>query len=275
MRSHYLGKAISATPRRRGSRAFWIVPPCLALGLGCAAFLAFCGVPAPLRVWEAATVEVRGNRVLLATEVREAAALGNRPGWLFLDTGKVRARLNRHPWIASVEVRRIPWRTLRLEITERVPEALVPHRDGLAEVDADGVLLPLGGDRVAADLPTLTGLALDTLRFGARVPEPRVLAALDFLGRCRASHREVWWRISEVRLGEPGLVRLVLQGFGAEVWLRPGSMGDGKLAVLQAVLPHLEKTMPEARVIDLRFRDQVVVEGGTAVPASAASPSHS
>ncbi len=275
MRSHYLGKAISVAPARRGPWALWVVPPCLMLGLSCAAFLSFRGVPAPLRVWEAGSVEVAGNRVLQAAEVRGQADLGRRPGWLFLDTGRVRTRLLRNPWVASATVRRLPWRRLRIEIRERVPEALVPHRDGMAELDSEGVLLPLGGDRVAADLPTLTGLPLDTLRFGARLAEPRATAALDFLGRCRAAHRDLWWRISEIRLNEPGLVRLVLQGFDAEVWLRPGSMGDGKLAVLQAVLPHLERTMPGARVIDLRIRDQVVVRGGEPAAEAAAPPSHS
>jgi cell division septal protein FtsQ len=270
MRSHYLGKAIAATPHRRGSRALWLVPPCLLLGLACAAYVSFRGVPEPLRVWQAARVEITGNRVLQTAEVRRDAQLGACPGWLFLDAGRVRASLLRNPWIASARVTRVPWRRLRLDIRERVPEALVPHRDGLAEVDAEGVLMPLGGGRVPADLPTLTGLNLDALSYGARVAEPRMASALALLGACRTAHRGLWWRISEIRLEEPGLVRLVLSGLAPEVWLRPGAMGSGKLAVLETVLPHVERTAPGARVIDLRFRDQVVVQGGA--PAAAAAP---
>ncbi|HVP38431.1 MAG TPA: FtsQ-type POTRA domain-containing protein [Candidatus Saccharimonadales bacterium] len=273
MRSNYLGKALATPAGRRPPRALWIVPPCLLLGLGGAAFVTFHGLPGPLRVWEAGRVEIAGNCVLQSSEVLREARLGPRPNWLFLDCARVRDRLLRDPWIASARVARVPWRRLRLEIRERVPEALVPHRGALAEMDAEGVLLPLAGGQVPADVPTLTGLDLDGLACGARVGEPRVAAALDLLGRCRAAHRELWQRISEVRLGEPGLVRLVLQGLDAEVWLRPGAMGPAKLAVLEAVLPHLERTVPGARVIDLRFRDQVVVQANASPAPAGASNS--
>src|SRR5947207_1898115 len=82
---------------------------------------------------------------------------------------------------ASARVTRGLWRTVRLRVEERAPEALLPHRGRLAELDPEGVVLPLGGSRVAGDLPTLTGIDLDTLEFGRKVSEPRVTACVDFL----------------------------------------------------------------------------------------------
>jgi hypothetical protein len=260
MRSSYQGKAISRDRGRRRNPALWLVPLGLLLGCGMAAFLALRGVPLEYRVWEASDIDIQGNRLLLPSEILADLKLGSHPSWIFLDTRKARERLLRNPWVAGASVTRGLWRTIQVRVTERSPEALLPHRGRLAELDPEGVVLPLGGTRLAADLPTLTGLDLDSLDYGRRVQEPRIAASLDFLARCRASHRELWRRISELRVGEPGLVRMVLQGSAAEVWLRPESLNERKMVLLDTVLPDLEKRAAGVRVIDLRFRDQVVLK---------------
>ena len=71
------------------------------LGLACAAYLKLHGISAPLRLWEAARIEVRGNHVLLASDVERDAHFGSRVPWLFLDPREVRSRLLDDPWICA------------------------------------------------------------------------------------------------------------------------------------------------------------------------------
>lgn len=272
MRSRYLGKAFSGKPVRRSSWALWLAPPFLVLGLACAAYLKLHGIAAPLRLWEASRIEVRGNHVLLASDVERDAHFGSRVPWLFLDPREVRSRLLDDPWICAARVSRGIWRRVYLDVEERSPQAIVPYRRGMAELDQDGVLLPLGRGRVPADLPVLTGLPLDRLKPGAPAREPRILAALEFLSRCRSSHAALWRRVSELRMGDPALVRMTLEGTDAEVWLRPEALTETKLALLATVLPDVERRAPSAVVVDLRFRDQVVLKTAETASKAATPP---
>jgi len=210
--------------------------------------------------------------VLLASEVERDAQLGAHVPWLLLDTGRVERLLRRNPWVAAVRVSRGTWRTVCLAVEERVPQVVLPYRGALAELDGEGVLLPLGGSRVAGDLPALTGLDVDSLAPGGRARDPRVASALDFLARCRGHHPELWRRVSELHFAEPGLVKMTLQGCAAEIWLRPEALTDRRLTLLDTVLPDALKRAPNTRVVDLRFRDQVVLKAElpvTAAPSAA------
>lgn len=269
MRSSYQGIALSGRRAPRGSKPLWVVPLFVFFGLAFSAFLSLHGLSSELRFWEANRVDITGNHILLATEVERAAELGPHVPWLLLDGRLVEARLRRQPWIARAHVRRTFWRGLVIQVEEREAQAVLPWHGGLAEFDADGVLLPLGAGRVPADLPALTGIELDTLQAGSRVGDARVAAALEFLARCRGGRRELWRHISEVALGEPGKVRLLLSNCGAEVWLRPESLGDLRLALLDTVLPDVERHVDGIGVVDLRFNGIVVLKPRDSAAAAA------
>ena len=260
MRSSYQGHALSGRRAPRGLRPFWAVPLFVFFGVAVSAFLSLHGLSSELRFWEATRVDITGNHVLLATEVERAAELGPHVPWLLLEPHSVEQRLQRQPWIARAHVRRTFWRGLVIHVEERQAQATLPWRGALAEFDQDGVLLPLGAGRVPSDLPALTGIDLDTLKAGSRAGDARVAAALEFLARCRGGRRDLWRQISEVALGEPGKVRLLLSSCGAEVWLRPEALGDLRLALLDTVLPDVERHADGVGVVDLRFNGIVVLK---------------
>jgi cell division protein FtsQ len=149
-------------------------------------------------------------------------------------------RIASHPGVRSVRVdRRLPG-TLVVEITERLPVALVPTPSGLVPIDERGAALPIDLTRTTVDAPIVTH---------------RDAGLFRLLGRLHADAPELYGRVSEA--GRSG---------GDEVWLRISSvpvraMADvsvERLAEVGPVEQDLARRQLRAVEIDLRYRDQVI-----------------
>ncbi len=103
---------------------------------------------------------------------------------LFLDIDRVRRALEAHPWIKSVRVRKRFPSTLRIEIAERIPAALLGG-PGLVLIDRDGVELAPASSRQGWDLP----LFVDSGSF-RRERQVRLDLAWDFLAEIRPQDRD-------------------------------------------------------------------------------------
>ena len=168
-------------------------------------------------------------------------------------------RAQRHPWVESASVRRLPTGTLRIAVSERRPTVLVLDGDGRPAhfLDARGYAMPVSGASPALyDVPVLYGAP------AYHPTQPVESAGLRSL--LAALHR-----------ADPATLALVSEiewGPRVTVWTTPVE-GHGSLAVRlghdehdrqlrslrafwdQAVLPS-----PDVRFasIDLRFEGQVV-----------------
>ena len=155
-------------------------------------------------------------------------------------TGPLVARVQRHPTVQkAVITRKLPG-TLVIEITERVPVALVPASTGFTVYDARGVALPIDLASVTVDAPVL--MQRDT-------------ALLRLLGAMRTDMPTLYARVSMV--SRAGRDELILQ-------LRTGpvrTMQDvtlDRLAELEPVEADLARKQLRVSEIDLRYRDQVI-----------------
>lgn len=89
-------------------------------------------------------------------QVRHLADLEPGEPLFGLDLGRAAEGVERHPWVAHAEVRRVFPHTVVVQVEERVPVAVLQH-DGLFLVDADGH--PFVRARPAdLDLPMITGI---------------------------------------------------------------------------------------------------------------------
>ena len=155
-------------------------------------------------------------------------------------TGPIVARVQRHPAVQKAVVSRKLPGTLVVEITERVPIALVPASSGFNVYDARGVGLPIDPASVTVDAPVL--MQRDT-------------ALLRLLGEMRADMPTLYERVSMIR--RAGRDELILQ-------LKSGpvrTMQDvtlERLAELEPVEADLARKQLRASEIDLRYRDQVI-----------------
>lgn len=155
-------------------------------------------------------------------------------------TKPLAARIATHPEIATANVgRKLPG-TLVVQVTERVPVALVPAASGFLVYDERGVALPIDPTRVNVDAPVLS---------------QRDTALLRLLGAMRERMPALYGRLSEIRRTGRGELLLQLKSVPVR------AMQDvtlERLADIDPVEEDLVRRQVRVAEIDLRFRDQVI-----------------
>lgn len=153
--------------------------------------------------------------------------------WQSLDS--LEARVATHPMVLSVVVERDLPGTIRVEVVEREPVALVPTKQGLRAADATGMVLPIEMSGNSLDVPIASSAdsALMT-----------VLAAL------RRDAPELYSRVSEARRVSPNELQFTLSG---------SKIGAAGPAMANTVIV---RSTPDVTVT--RFRDILRVEANLA-----------
>lgn len=156
------------------------------------------------------------------------------------------ARVSAQPGIQHVEVHRKLPGTLVIEVTERMPVALVPANGGFRAYDEHGVALPVDPAMVNVDAPVV--MRRDTLVF-------------RLLGAMRVEMPLFYARVSAVRrvgvAGGVGTDELVLQLKSVSVRVMPDVTLE-RLAEIEPVEDDLGRKQLAVAEIDLRYRDQVI-----------------
>jgi hypothetical protein len=210
-------------------------------------------------------VKIVGHKTLDPESLVKLSGL--RPGTnIFgVDLERVRERIESNPWVRRSSVRKSPPSTLRIEIEERVPVALIDRKAGVA-VDAEGVILgPLtGGAAGAVSMggcsPLLKGFGKKGRRPGDRIESldfaPALTAASLFSGA--PVIRQGCLSVS--RAGK-GLFRLEAMGGKIEMILSEEKMA-AQAARFHAVAEHIfaERNFSAAPVrLDLTFPGRIIV----------------
>jgi cell division protein FtsQ len=239
----------------------------LARGLGGAALLLL--VPAALSAvgyWLATTprlavtaIEVRGAGRVPPARILAAAAIEPGTSILRVDPAEVGARVETVPEIRRADVtREFPNRVV-IHVEERRPFTLV-HAGRLHWLDEEGRWLGASAEAVAPPVPVISGLPAEELRALGSAPGPRARAALTLLRTLLRSGGALAAEISEIDMSRrDGPVLYTVDGvevrLGVEDW-------DARLARLEGVLGQV--ATGDVRLVDLRFRDQVVLGRGEA-----------
>ncbi|MGQ0630195.1 MAG: cell division protein FtsQ/DivIB [Sporichthyaceae bacterium] len=134
------------------------------------------------------SVQIAGTDRLAAAQVAKAAAVPRGGSLALLDTAGIAARVRALAPVAEVSVaRRFP-STVRIEITERIPVAVLDARAGRRLVDAAGVAFAPAGAK-ATDRLTLVATTREGLAPGELVQVAQMLKALP--ARLRPAVRRV------------------------------------------------------------------------------------
>jgi cell division protein FtsQ len=155
-------------------------------------------------------------------------------------TARLAARVEAHPGIQRVLVRRRLPGTLVVEVTERVPVALVQAKDGFRVYDERGSALPIDPSQVTVDAPIVA---------------QRDAALLRLLGAMRVDMPVLYARLSAAsRVGKDELL-LELDSQLVRAML---DVTLERLAEIEPIEADLARKQVRVAEIDLRYRDQVI-----------------
>ncbi|HEX5830428.1 MAG TPA: FtsQ-type POTRA domain-containing protein [Gemmatimonadaceae bacterium] len=226
----------TARPRRRWGRR-------LLAGL---ALAALAGAPwwvrpalSRLAYFRVRQVEVRGARYVDAAEIVRRLGVDTTHS-VWRDAASLERRVAGHPQVVAVHVRRRLPGTLVVELTERLPVALLVGGRGMRAVDPEGNVLPIDPARTLLDLPVVS--SADT-------------ALLRLLADLRTAEPALFGRVSEVRRVGQDEVVLRLLTVPVRAML---AVSAERLADVVPVEADLARRGRRAAELDLRYRDQVI-----------------
>jgi cell division protein FtsQ len=204
-------------------------------------------------------VEVRGASRLPVERIVAAAGIPAGTNLWRIDPVAVVARIQTLPEVRRAElIRELPNRVTVL-VEERRPFTLVASTR-LHWLDEDGRLLGEAGQAVSPSVPVISGLTDDEVAAMRTTPGPRARAAIALIRSLLRSGSPLAGEISEIDMSRrEGPVLYTVDGIevrlGSEEW-------DERLARLEGVLAQVAAQGEPVRTIDLRFRDQVVLQKG-------------
>jgi len=224
-------------------------------------------------------IQLMGNQFVTREEVSSALGLplraGTGPGLKVarLSLEAFRKQVETIAWIRSAALTRIFPNRLLVQVVERTPVAYANVGGRVSLVDSEGVLLDKP-ESAFFDFPVITGLSSNP-----RSDEGRNRIALyqDFMRQLGAEIVHSGWVVSEADVSDgDDLKALLVQGretlqvhFGRDDFLE-------HFHTFLALLPELRKANAPLDSVDLRYRNQVVVnpQGRTpAPPAGDVEPS--
>lgn len=106
-------------------------------------------------------IEVRGNEVLTSEEIVALGGLHQGGNIFIINTSEAEKRIETHPRVKDIEVKRILPQTLLIEVTERMPCAFVVGQDSFIAVDPEGVYLYKTVDLNRQRLPIISGVDVE------------------------------------------------------------------------------------------------------------------
>jgi len=274
--SPYLRRQKAVTVR--GHRLLWsrrwvlffiaVVAP---LGIGSYFLTVFVLSSPRFELHSADDIQLVDNQFVTREDVANALALplhaGNGPGLkvLRLSLEPQRKQVETIPWVRSAALTRVFPNRLVVRVIERTPVAYANVGGHVSLVDSEGVLLDKP-ESAFFDFPVITGLNPNA---GSDECRARIALYQDFMRQLGEEIAHSGWVVSETDLSDgDDLKALLVQGretlqvhFGHENFIQ-------HFHTFLALLPELRKANAPLDSVDLRYRNQVVVnpQGRTPVP---------
>lgn len=203
-------------------------------------------------------IEVPRLRKLSRDEIVNLSGAKLGDSLLKLDLEHVAEQLEKNPWVEKLKVRRRFPGTLSIEITERVPVAVI-NMGYLYYVDAKGdIFKPLTeGDRL--DFPVFTGITEEDLLKDSDGTKKMLTTALGIMEMLKKGSVFRLNDVSEIHLDKGyGFTLFTAQG-GIPVKLGNSDF-EGKLARFSRIYKDLTAQIASLEYVDLNYADKIVVK---------------
>lgn len=183
-----------------------------------------------------------------------------------LPLGAQKRQLESIPWVRTATVSRAYPHRLAVGLAERTPVAFVNVEGRLKLVDGEGVLLDKHAE-ASFDFPVVTGLDA-----AGGITERRARLALyqEFTEAVSSDVSAAGWLLSEVDLTDPDDLKAVLVQGRESLQVHFGREKFGeRFHNLLTLLPQLHNANTKIDSVDLRYRNQVVVNPQMTEPRDA------
>ena len=205
-----------------------------------------------------ASVQVVSTGRIEAATIRELSGVQNGLSMFDLDLQSIGARIEKNPWVATVEVERIFPRTVTIKVTEFTPAAIINH-GCLYYVAQDGtVFKPLEmGEKI--NFPLLTGMEQKDILQNQEETRLLLAGAVRLAESLRTRTSFNLEKLSEIHIDPlQGYELMTLQG-GVPVRIGFDDF-EPKLARLERIYAEIESRLPVTQYIDLNAADRVIVK---------------
>lgn len=220
-------------------------------------------------------VDVAGNNHVSRDEVLASIGLPAESAHGFginvfrLSLEDMKKEVEQIPWVKSATVARAFPHRVSIFIVERTPVAFVNTGGKLNLVDQDGMLLE-PPDKANYDFPLITGLDA-SLNPAER--QERIALFVQFMKDLSEEIPGAGWMISEVDLGDRTDARALLVQGHETLQVHFGDRDfKSRFQSFLELLPRMRAENPAINSVDLRYRNQVIVNPGQSTPAPATLP---
>jgi len=256
----------------------------IAIAAACGAFFSgrFLLTSPQMALLHPEQVDLTGNHYVQRASILSVFSADRGRSVLRIPLDQRRHQLEAIPWVDQATVRRALPNKIQVEITERIPIAFLRQGSDLSLVDVHGVILerPL---KASFHFPVVTGIGAD-MPLDDREKRMQMFAGfMQQLGSARAGAMD---QVNEVDLSDANDLRATITGLSnGTIGNSPSGQADTPVLVhfgnedfqikYRTLTEDFGKWQAKAgRVesVDLRFRNQAVVNPDTAVVAQQIAP---
>ncbi|OGP86913.1 MAG: hypothetical protein A2156_14265 [Deltaproteobacteria bacterium RBG_16_48_10] len=203
-------------------------------------------------------VEVKGCRKLAEKTLLSFAKIEGMPNLFTVRLREIAKRLETHPWIEQVKVRKVFPNKISIQIEERKPIAILQLGEPYY-IDKKGVIFSPVGDKDEYNYPFLTGLTRQNLEKDPMVTKSLIMKALEFLRIVDKEKVSPLEEISEIHMEKTFGIQCFTQTEGVEVRMGWDQFGE-KLKRLSLIWSDLQKRGISVNSIDCSDLKRMVVK---------------
>jgi cell division septal protein FtsQ len=203
-------------------------------------------------------LEVRGCRKIPEKIVFTLAGIEGMPNLFTVPLKEISKRVEAHPWVEQVNVRKVFPGKIMIQVEERKPIAILQLEEPYY-IDSQGVIFSRVGDRDEYNFPCLTGLTRKTFDKDPNAAKHLIMKALEFL---KATHEEKVPSldgVSEIHMEKTFGIECFTQNEGVEVRMGWNHFEE-KLKRLSLIWSDLQKRGVEPALIDCSDLKRMVVK---------------